>query len=206
MEIIQSDERREPMSGSSIATRKALCETMKQLMCEKSFNTISVKSVCESCGINRKSFYYHYRDKFDLVNDIYHLEFYDTAVKAYRNDIMGFIEALCTYLAENKKFYRNAFNVEGQNAFKDSFCDSLAPVIERHLIRHDFRDSDAKVLAKYYAVMRSSAMTYWLGEKNRMSAQSFAQCMKSISAGILDDGIRIRNYAGTSAAAAYAYN
>ena len=41
---------------------------MKKLMKEKPFAKISVIDICEGCGMNRKSFYYHFKDKYDLVN------------------------------------------------------------------------------------------------------------------------------------------
>ena len=42
---------------------------------EKPFEKISVGDICERCDMNRKSFYYHFRDKYDLVNWIYDREF-----------------------------------------------------------------------------------------------------------------------------------
>lgn len=44
---------------------------MKKLMEKKPFSKISVGDICEDCGMNRKSFYYHFRDKYDLVNWIF---------------------------------------------------------------------------------------------------------------------------------------
>ena len=35
-------------------------------MIEKPFDKISVIDICEGCGMNRKSFYYHFKDKYDL--------------------------------------------------------------------------------------------------------------------------------------------
>lgn len=187
-------------------TRKALSETMKRLMCEKNFNAISVKSICESCGINRKSFYYHYRDKFDLVNDIYCLEFYNDAVKRHRNNIQSFIDELCAYIADNRQFYRNAFNVEGQNSFKDCFCDSLLPMLEKRVALREFSEKESRALARYYAVMIAAAITHWLGEKNPMSAQAFARCLRTLFAWTGDGIMPIKDYSSADIRPAYAYN
>lgn len=43
------------MSDSNI-TKKALAEALKRLLNEYSFEKISVKLICEECGLNRKSF------------------------------------------------------------------------------------------------------------------------------------------------------
>ena len=41
----------------------------------KPFSQISVSDICGKCEMNRKSFYYHFKDKYDLVNWIYRTEF-----------------------------------------------------------------------------------------------------------------------------------
>ena len=48
---------------------------MKKLMRQRPFEKISVSDICNDCGINRKSFYYHFRDKYDLVNWIFYVGF-----------------------------------------------------------------------------------------------------------------------------------
>lgn len=64
------------MAGSNI-TKNALAQAMKELMLEKKFEKISVTDICNQCGMNRKSFYYHFRDKYDLVNWIFYVGFMD---------------------------------------------------------------------------------------------------------------------------------
>ncbi|RIP27513.1 TetR/AcrR family transcriptional regulator, partial [Staphylococcus gallinarum] len=44
-------------------TRKALITLLKH----KKYDDISVKDICEVAGISRGTFYLHYKDKFDLV-------------------------------------------------------------------------------------------------------------------------------------------
>lgn len=62
------------MADSNI-TKNALAVSMKKLMEKKPFSKISVGDICEDCGMNRKSFYYHFRDKYDLVNWIFYVDF-----------------------------------------------------------------------------------------------------------------------------------
>ena len=51
-------------------TKMAIRETFLQLLEQKPLHQITVKMVVEKCGINRNSFYYHYQDMPDLVEDI----------------------------------------------------------------------------------------------------------------------------------------
>ena len=62
------------MADSNI-TKRALAAALKELIGEKAFEKISVGDICEKCEMNRKSFYYHFKDKYDLVNWIFDTEF-----------------------------------------------------------------------------------------------------------------------------------
>ena len=62
------------MPDSNI-TKKALAQSLKELMAKRPFSKIGVADICENCGMSRKSFYYHFKDKYDLVHWIFDVEF-----------------------------------------------------------------------------------------------------------------------------------
>ena len=52
-----------------IKTESSLKNALCNLVKERDFEKISVKDICEAAGINRITFYDHYKDKYDLLND-----------------------------------------------------------------------------------------------------------------------------------------
>ena len=59
-------------------TRQIILHTLTELMNEKPLSKITVKDIVERCGVNRNSFYYHFRDIPDAV---------EAMVKEELNDI-----------------------------------------------------------------------------------------------------------------------
>lgn len=55
-------------------TKKAIIQTFLQLLEKESMDKITVKDIVDSCGINRNTFYYYYRDIYDLIDDIFESE------------------------------------------------------------------------------------------------------------------------------------
>ena len=51
----------------SQVTKRALEQSLKNLLLQKSLTKITVKDITEDCGINRMTFYYHFKDIYDLV-------------------------------------------------------------------------------------------------------------------------------------------
>lgn len=57
---------------TSLNTKKMLAATLKTLLQQKSLSKISVSEIVSTCHINRKTFYYHFTDIYDLLE--WHLE------------------------------------------------------------------------------------------------------------------------------------
>lgn len=113
------------MADSGI-TKRALAEALKRQMNDEPFEKISISDICDRCDMNRKSFYYHFNDKFDLVNWIFDTEFHE---EARLQNGWDYLDGLCAYLYENRVFYRRAMRITGQNAFSHHFHEALRAVM-----------------------------------------------------------------------------
>ena len=93
------------MADSNI-TKNALAAALKELMNEIPFEKINISQISEKCHMNRKSFYYHFKDKYDLMNWIFDTEFF--AVTKNYSDEQTYeerflhIKEICCYFYENR--------------------------------------------------------------------------------------------------------
>ncbi len=53
-----------------VKSKRDLCNALKELMLTVPFGKITVGDVCEKALINRMTFYRHYKDKYELLNDV----------------------------------------------------------------------------------------------------------------------------------------
>ena len=51
----------------SEVTKRALEQSLKNLLLKKPLNKITINDIAEDCRINRMTFYYHFKDIYDLV-------------------------------------------------------------------------------------------------------------------------------------------
>ena len=51
----------------SEVTKRALEQSLKNLLLKKPLTKITINDITEDCGINRMTFYYHFKDIYDLV-------------------------------------------------------------------------------------------------------------------------------------------
>ncbi len=52
---------------TTLRTKKAICNALKDLLQEKPFSKITVSELIRKCNINRKTFYYHFEDIYGLL-------------------------------------------------------------------------------------------------------------------------------------------
>ena len=120
------------MSDSNL-TKNALAASMKKLMREKPFDKISVSDICIDCGINRKSFYYHFRDKYDLVNWIFYVGFIGNLDLSQYSTPDELMLDMCEYFYKERVFYKSALQIKGQNSFRDYLTETVTPICKFYL-------------------------------------------------------------------------
>ena len=121
-----------PVVAESGVTKKVLAYALKNLMETRPLNKITVGDICEACDMNRKSFYYHFQDKYDLVNWIFYTEFFDE-FQVERTSSADALVRLCEFFEKNREFYRNALKQQGQNSFYEYLGEVITPVISSRL-------------------------------------------------------------------------
>ena len=102
----------------STRTKCLIAKGVKKLLETVSFGEISVGEICKQCQISRNTFYYHFKDKFDVIHWIFYTEITPILEESFSiNHWEEGLLALCHYMQENRKFYVNILRFHGQNSF-----------------------------------------------------------------------------------------
>lgn len=170
-------ERIDGMSDSQI-TKKALAESMKKLMEERPVKKINISDIVTGCNMNRQSFYYHFKDKYDLINWIYYTEFI-VNIKNLPISSWEILEKTCDFFYNNKKFYKNAFQVTGQNSFSEYFIEVLHPILTVHLNDVFKNKKNVDFYATFYADAIRISISRWLLEGAKIPPEQFVTLIKN---------------------------
>ena len=170
------------MSDSQI-TKKALAESMKKLMKVRPMKKINIKDIVNGCNMNRQSFYYHFKDKYDLVNWIYYAEFVVT-IRETPMHSWEILEKICDFFYENKVFYKNAFQVTGQNSFSEYFIEVLHPILTVQLNNVFKNNKNVDFYATFYADAIRVSISRWLIEGAEIPAEQFVNLLKTAVEGV----------------------
>lgn len=152
--------------SESLITKKAISNSIKEIMKNKPLQKISVAEIVKKCGINRQTFYYHFKDKYDLVDWIYYNEVVSSIIqdKTFYQWSSVVLEVLKTMKRE-QYFYTNALSVTGQNAFQEYFFavtkDLLSEFIDQLFENNKIEKEDKNFIAEFYAHGLVGVVVQW---------------------------------------------
>ncbi len=170
----------EVLMAESALTKRALASALTELMAEIPFEKIDVAQICEKCGMSRKSFYYHFKDKYDLVNWIFDIDFLTVLDQDVNDDHVAFLKAFCALFYEKQGFYRNALSIKGQNSFPEHFKECLIPIFRQ---RYIFLTGEEKPDSFGLAVLADvcvCVLERWLLEKDCIPPKQFISVLESL--------------------------
>lgn len=152
-------------------TKKAIEASLKNLLLKKPFDKITINDIAEDCGISRMTFYYHFKDIYDLMEWACEedakkiLEGKDD----YKTWTQGFLN-LFEEVLKNKPFILNVYRSVGreqvENYLYKIVYDLLLNVVEEKAQGMTVRDEDKEFIADFYKYAFVGLMLDWV--KNGM--------------------------------------
>ena len=158
-------------------TPRVLADSLKQIMASNPFDKISVAEIVEHSGLNRNSFYYHFKDKYDLVNWVFQTEFVDRIKIEDSDSSWRFIEQICNYFYENRVFYVNALSVKGQNSFSDYFTSKFYEILAPRFAAMLGNRKDKDLYANLFADAFLAIVLRWLKDGAKIPPDDFMQLL-----------------------------
>lgn len=134
--------------------KETIIEAFLQLLHEKSFEELSVKEIIQKAGFSRSTFYLHFADKYELMEEVRRmlngqfLSFYEMEFNSWGKPMT---HHLCEHIFKFRSFYELEF--ADTNAIR-----KLSNKLAAHLI-HVFNDEDYAIFASYGTI---GYLTFWV--------------------------------------------
>lgn len=175
-------------------TKRALEQSLKNLLMKKPLTKITINDVTEDCGINRMTFYYHFKDIYDLV-EWSCLEDAKRALennKSYDTWQQGLLLIFET-IKENKPFVMNVYRCVHQEQVEKYLkpqVDSLVlGIIDEELGERILRDEDKEFIARVYSYIFIGIMLDWIKEDMQSDPATIVDRLSILLKGTIADAI-----------------
>lgn len=178
----------------SQVTKRALEQSLKNLLLKKPLTKITINDIAEDCGINRMTFYYHFKDIYDLVEWCC-IEDARKALdekRTYDTWQQGFIQ-LFEAVRENKPFIMNVYHCvdrEQVEKYVNPLVDDLLMgVIEERSAGMSVREEDMQFIAKVYSYSFVGLMLDWILDDMRDAPEELVKKFAMVIQGDLTSAL-----------------
>lgn len=178
----------------SQVTKRALEQSLKNLLMKKPLTKITVGDIADDCGINRMTFYYHFKDIYDLV-EWSCLEDAKRALdekKTYETWQQGLLQ-IFEAVQENKPFILNVYRC----VHREQVEKYLQPIVDRLLLGvideeadgMAVRDEDKRFIAQIYSYIFIGLMLDWIKDDMRGDPQPIVDKLAKLIKGSMAEAL-----------------
>ena len=178
----------------SQVTKRALEQSLKNLLLKKPLTKITINDITDDCGINRMTFYYHFKDIYDLV-EWSCLEDAKRALdekKTYETWQQGLLQ-IFEAVEENKPFILNVYHCvhrEQVEKYLQPLVDQLLlDVINEEVGDMTVRDEDKQFIAQIYSYIFIGLMLDWIKDNMRADPQTIVNRLTKLIKGSMSEAL-----------------
>ncbi len=178
-------------------TRRYFAEVLQEMLKEKDLNAIRVNDLCARAGVQRGTFYYYFKDKYDLVSWIFVQDNEPVAMDQNEPYSASQLAASLSRMWEKRSFYLNVFNDRSQNALYEYIQDYdvqyLSELVKAHFNITELSEEQLFSI-KYHSYGCLGYTIEWLKGKINVSTLELTEYEFRAMPQLLKDAYHVPSY------------
>lgn len=175
----------------SYLRKKQMADSLKRLMSKKSLKKITVQEIAEDSGTNRYTFYYHFKDIYDLLAWMFHEEALSLFQRSdncltWQDGFYLFLQSV----RENKTVFKCALDSLGENELRNLLRREVTHLMDLFMSdvggRYQVSEQYQAFLRDFYIAALSGTVMEWVRKDLDLSEETMMAYLKEV----LDDQIR----------------
>lgn len=175
-------------------THSALMQALQELLCEKSFDEISVSELCDRAQTRRATFYKHFRDKSDLLTYMIQMLQQEYNTKSELNfdfcsrnvSLSHIFKYFLDFLEENKEMVRTILSSNANKIVLDILNEQLEFDLKMHFKEINKDPNSHKIIpdmmAAYYSGAVLNCAQWWITKGDKITKDEAIEQFKFVMA------------------------
>ncbi len=170
-------------------TEQEIKKAFINLLKTHDIESIDVKMICDSLNIKRQSFYYHYKNIYDVIYSFF--ESNDLKINE-TDDFDTIIINLINYLFLNEDFNREILKSSAKDVLEEFSFSYLYRALNNLLKSYDLRIDGIKDISRYLSKATSSQILYYFGHEDYLKDEIYQKITYLINKDII--AYVVKNY------------
>ena len=156
-------------------TKMWIADKMREIMKHKPIDKIRVTEIYKAADIERPTFYYHFKDKYDLVAWMFCTDAYGTDITSVASAAAGM-----NRMKQEILFYKRAYEDSSQNAlwhYMVEYFTRRYTELAKKKLGIDILDTQLAYSIRFYCMGAVGMTREWVLTDNITSAETVVQMM-----------------------------
>lgn len=153
-----------------MTAKESIMASFVKLLEERPLREITVKDIVQDCGVNRNSFYYHFKDIPALLEEII-TDYADHIIADQGDSLAGCLNAAARFAQERRQLLTHINQSAHRHHFELCLMNVCRRVVERYAAaafdRVPIRAEDREVLVRFYQCEFFGQIMEWLNSGMR---------------------------------------
>lgn len=147
-------------------TKKAMAQSLMKLLSTRTLDRIKVSDITDDCGVNRQTFYYHFKDIYDLLERVFKVEIgqeFDARMPG--GSWKEATEFLFTGMLKKRDLFLNTYHSLPSAHIRRYLSGLIRPKVTEYIRdyvgRRRVNEADLTFLADFYTMLIISVTLNW---------------------------------------------
>ncbi len=169
-------------------TKKALEASFRNLLISKPLHKITINDITDNCGVNRMTFYYHFKDIYDLIDCM----FTEDAEKIINNKDkfdtwQDALMEIFNIVLKNKiiilNVYHSMSHEKVENYLNGLIYNILKDVVDKNAKNLEVMEEDKEFIANFYKYAFTGVILNWIKTDMKLTPQIMAEKLMTLIEG-----------------------
>ena len=163
-------------------TKRAFASSLKKMLAKKPLEKIRIIDITEYCGVNRQTFYYHFKDIYDLLEWVYTNEATKALgeKKTYETWQQGF-KQIFQYIVNNKEYLERYL-------YNEVYL-LLIGVVEEKAKGIPVREKDKSFIADFYKYAFVGIVLDWIKSGMKEESDKIIERLNKLIYGNMEEAL-----------------
>ena len=171
--------------------RKALMNRLNK----EPLSRITIRALCEDCGINHNTFYYYYADIYAVIQEYFdeNLESVEAVYSRTDSWELSFLEAVRPVMKNRRAVYHIYYSIRKEDLeqylysvsgnIMQAFVDSILPEVPA-------KEEDRKLIAHFYRCALTNIVLHWIADGMKQEPKDMITRIGYLFNGSIEEALR----------------
>ncbi len=175
-------------------TEELLADALKNLIFDESLDNITVQRLSDYCNIKRQTFYYHFRDIYDLITWIFLNE--TSLINKETKDWKEMVSNMVKYVNKNKKFVKHILDSSARDLFEQFVHSYFFSTLLKQFVALDktnkFTSEEKRFYVTYYVSGMTSCVILWIDQGMKEKKEELINRLEQLNSGFIPSLIKYK--------------